>query len=252
MGWFNGKVALITGGNGGIGRAAAMAFAREGAQVVIIGRRQVEGEATVDHIKAAGGDAIFVQADLTREADTRRMVDQTLAHYGRLDMAFNNAGNEGQPGPLIEQTEHTWNHTIDGNLKSTWLSMKYEIPAMLQHGGGTIVNNDSAFGHVGAANFAAYVAAKHGVVGLTKAAALEYATAGVRINSVSPGAIATEMGVRVAGSLEGYAAFMTPNHPIGRIGRAEEVAEAVLWLCSDSASFVTGQAIGVDGGYTAQ
>ena len=249
---FTNKVALVTGGGSGIGRATALAFAHEGAKVVVAGRREAEGQETVQLIEKAGGEALFVQTDVTDEAAVKALVEKTVAAYGRLDYAFNNAGTEGKPGPLVEQTEDSWNVTIDGNLKSAWLSMKYELQQMNKQGSGAIVNNASIFAQVAAIGFGVYTAAKHGLVGLTKAAALEYAQAGIRVNAVSPGAIATPMGDRNFGSEEAYSQFMAPKHPVGRLGQPQEIAEAVIWLCSDKASFVTGQELGVDGGYTAQ
>lgn len=249
---FLGKVALVTGGGTGIGQATALAFARAGARVVVAGRRAAEGEETVRQIRALGGEATFVATDVTDEAAVKALVDATLATYGRLDAAFNNAGNVGQPGPLVDLSAEGFAYTVAGNLTSVWLCMKYEIPAMLGRGGGAIVNTASNLGHIGMPNMAAYAAAKHGVVGLTQAAALEYATQGIRVNAVSPGSIETPMGEHAFGSIETYRQVMAPNHPVGRIGLPEEVASAVLYLSSDGAGFITGQALLIDGGYTAQ
>lgn len=249
---FNGKVALVTGGNSGIGRATALAFAERGAKVVIAGRRAVEGQKTVQQIQEAGGEAIFIQSDVSKEEEVAALIQQTLASYGRLDYAFNNAGNEGKPGPMVEQTDEAFDFTIDGNLKSVWLSMKYELPQMAQQGGGVIVNTASNVAHIGMANMSLYVAAKHGVIGLTKAAALEYAKAGVRVNAVSPGPIETEMPQRAFGSLETFRNYLTPLIPSGRVGQPEEVASAVVWLCSKGAGFVNGTDLIIDGGLTAQ
>ena len=249
---FAGKVALVTGGGTGIGRATALAFALAGARVVVAGRRAGEGEETVRRIGAAGGEATFVGADVTDEAAVEALVEATVGTYGGLDVAFNNAGNVGQPGPLVDLTADGFAYTLAGNLTSVWLCMKHEIPAMLARGGGSIVNNASNLGHIGMANMAAYAAAKHGVVGLTRAAAIEYAARGVRVNAVSPGSIETPMGEQAFGSIENYRRAMAPSHPVGRIGLPEEVASAVLYLSSGGAGFITGQALLVDGGYTAQ
>lgn len=249
---FAGKVALVTGGGSGIGRATALAFARRGAQVVVAGRRASEGEDTVRLVKEAGGEAIFVQADVSKEAEVEALVNKTVAAYGRLDYAFNNAGNEGRPGPLAEQTEEAFDHTINGNLKTAWLSLKYELPQMLKQGSGAIVNNASNVGHIGMSNMSLYAAAKHAVIGLTKSAALEYAKAGIRVNAVSPGPIETPMPMRAFGSSDNFKQFFAPLVPVGRVGQPEEVAEAVVWLCADGASFVTGTDLIIDGGITTQ
>jgi NAD(P)-dependent dehydrogenase (short-subunit alcohol dehydrogenase family) len=252
MSTFAGKVALVTGGGSGIGRAAALAFAREGASVVVAGQRVPDGEETVRQIAAQNGTALFVPTDVTREADVRALIETTIANFGRLDYAFNNAGNEGRPGPLIEQDEEAFHYTIDANLKGVWLAMKYEIPRMIEQGGGAIVNNASNLAHIGMANMALYTAAKHAVVGLTKASALEYARQGVRINAVSPGPIETPMPQRAFGDLANFRQFMEPLLPLGRVGQPEEVAEAVIWLCANGSSFITGHSLLIDGGYTAQ
>jgi len=253
MAAFTGKVAIVTGGSAGIGRAAAIAFAREGAKVVVASRRNKEGEDTVQLIKQAGSDGFFIKTDVAKAADVRAMVEKTIATYGRLDYAFNNAGViEEKPGPLVEQSEETFGRIMDINVKGVWLSMKYEIPEMLKHGGGAIVNMSSVAGFVGFPGLGIYIASKHAVIGLTKSAAVEYSKSGVRVNAVNPAAIETEMLGHVAGDNPEALAQMAAGHPIGRIGRAEEVAEAVIWLCSDKASFVTGHSLLVDGGYTAQ
>jgi NAD(P)-dependent dehydrogenase (short-subunit alcohol dehydrogenase family) len=253
MAAFTGKVALVTGGSSGIGRAAAIAFAREGAKVVVASRRIKEGEETVQLVKKAGSDGFFIKTDVAKAADVRAMVEKTLATYGRLDYAFNNAGViEEKPGPLVEQSEETFARIMDINVKGMWLSMKFEIPEMLKRGGGAIVNMSSVAGVIGFPGIGIYSASKHAVIGLTKAAAVEYSKSGIRINAVNPAAIETEMLSHVAGGDPEALAQMAASHPIGRIGRADEVANAVVWLCSDKASFVTGHSLLVDGGYTAQ
>jgi NAD(P)-dependent dehydrogenase (short-subunit alcohol dehydrogenase family) len=253
MAAFTGKVALVTGGSAGIGRATAVAFAREGAKVVVASRRMKEGDETIQLVRQAGSDGFFIKTDVAKAADVRAMVEKTIATYGRLDYAFNNAGViEEKPGPLVEQSEETFARIMDINVKGVWLSMKYEIPEMLKHGGGAIVNMSSVAGFVGFPGLGIYIASKHAVIGLTKAAAVEYSKSGVRVNAVNPAAIETEMLAHVAGDNPEAVAQMAAGHPIGRIGRAEEVAEAVIWLCSDKASFVTGHSLLVDGGYTAQ
>jgi NAD(P)-dependent dehydrogenase (short-subunit alcohol dehydrogenase family) len=249
---FAGKVALVTGGGTGIGRAAALAFAQQGAQVVVAGRRALEGEEIIRQIREAGGKGHFIQADVTDEVSVKALVNTVIETYGHLDAAFNNAGSAAPFGPLFDVTEQTFDDTINSNLKSVWLCMKYEIPAMLKQGGGSIVNTASSIGHVGMANMAIYAAAKHGVIGLTQTAALEYASRSIRVNAVSPGSIETPMGELAFGSMENYRQTMAPAYPVGRIGFPHEVAEAVLFLCSDGASFITGQALVVDGGYLAQ
>lgn len=251
---FEGKIALVTGGSSGIGRATAIAFAKKGAKVVIASRREKEGEETVAMIKEVGSEAIFFKTDITQAIEVENLVNQTINTYSSLDYAFNNAGIEGIVRPSIEQTEENWNQVIDINLKGVWLSMKYQIPEMLKNGGGAIVNNASIFGLVGSPNFSIYCASKHGVIGLTKAVALEQATAGIRINSVCPGAIQTDMIDRAFGKDDESEAKaqIAAAHPIGRIGQPEEVANAVVWLCSDAASFITGHSLTIDGGFTVQ
>lgn len=257
---FSGKVALVTGGTSGIGKATAIALAQAGASVVVAGRRQAEGEEVVRQIQANGGDGFFVPTDVTKEADVQTLVEKTIAYYGRLDIAFNNAGVEQEGTPLPEQTEATYDHIMDINVKGMWLSLKYEIPAMLKNGGGalaeplskSIVNTSSGLGLVGGAMIPIYSASKHAVIGLTKSVALEYANQGIRVNVVSPGLIQTEMYDRAVQSNPQGMEYFKTTLPMGRIGTPEEVVSAVLWLSSDASSFVTGQTIVVDGGYTAQ
>jgi NAD(P)-dependent dehydrogenase (short-subunit alcohol dehydrogenase family) len=239
-------VAIVTGGSSGIGRATALAFAKAGANVMIAARRVNEGEETVRQIIEAGGNASFFQTDVTQAAAVQALVDRTLERYGRLDWAFNNAGS-GKPGKLIELSETDWEQEIAVNLKSVWLCLKYEIPAMLQSGKGAIVNMSSQGGILGVPNYGAYAAARGGVAALTRAAAAEYAPDGIRVNAVSPGAVETDLWANApAGMIEQVAAGI----PLQRVGQPNDIAEAVLWLCSDAAGFVTGQNLAIDGGYT--
>lgn len=251
-GQMTGRVAIVTGAASGIGRATALAFAARGASVMVSDVMVDGGEETVQLIRDQGGRASFVRADVANDADVKALVERTVDEYGRLDYAFNNAGIEGENGATAECSEENFDRVIAVNLKGVWLGMKYEIPAMLANGGGAIVNCSSVAGLVGFPNLPAYVASKHGVVGLTKAAALDYATSGIRVNAVCPGVIATPMVERVtAGSPEveaAYAAFQ----PLGRMGTSEEIAESVVWLCSDAGAFVTGHAMAVDGGLVAR
>jgi len=247
-----GKVALITGAGSGIGRQSALAFARAGAKVVVADIVLLGGEETVRMIEAEGGEATFVKTDVSNARDVEALVKETIATYGQLDYAHNNAGIEGAQGTTIECTEDCWDKTIDTNLKGVWLCMKYEIPEMLKNHGGAIVNTSSVAGLVGFANIPAYTASKHGVSGLTKVAALEFAKSGIRVNAVCPGVIRTPMIERFTGGDPQVEAQFTAGEPIGRLGEPEEIATAVVWLCSDEASFVTGSAIPVDGGWVAQ
>jgi len=251
-GRLDGKVALVTGGSSGIGRASALAFAREGAKVVVADVVVEGGEETVGLIKKAGGEALFVRADVSKAAEVEAMVNQVAQTYGRLDCAFNNAGIEGVMAQTAECSEENWDRTLSINLKGVWLCLKYEIPQMLKQGGGAIVNTASALGLVGMAGLPAYTASKHGVAGLTKTAALEYAKAGIRVNAVCPGAIRTPMTERLFSLQPQIAETATAMEPVGRMGTPEEIAEAVVWLCSEAASFVTGLAMSVDGGWVAQ
>src|SRR5207244_4296622 len=230
---FEGKVALVTGGGSGIGRATALAFAREGAQVVIGNRNVQRGEETVSMIRDAGGKASFRRTDVRVAAEIEALVDHAVKTYGRLDIAFNNAGIEGEIQPtIVDQTEANFDQVMDVNVKGVWLSMKYEIPRMLEQGSGAIVNCSSVAGVSGFPGIGIYVASKHAVVGLTKTAALEFSAKGIRINAVNPAVIDTEMVDRIAAGLGASKEELAPLHAIGRIGRVEEVADAVLWLCS--------------------
>lgn len=246
-----GKVALVTGGTSGIGAATALAYAREGAKVVVSGRREKEGREVVASIEAEGGKAIFVQADVSREAGVKNLVETTLKTFGRLDIAFNNAGVEQSLTPLPDQTEEQYDRIMDINVKGVWLSMKHEIPAMLETGGGAIVNNSSIAGTIGMATVPVYVASKHAVEGLTKSTALEFAKQGVRVNAVAPAAIETRLFTDFA-SDPAIRQALENAHPVGRIGQPEEVASAVVYLSSPAASFITGTTLTIDGGYTAQ
>ncbi len=252
MNEFQGKVALVTGGTSGIGRAAAIAYAREGANVVVAGRRVTEGEETVRLVRAQGREAVFVPTDVAREVHVKNLIGRTLEQFGRLDFAFNNAGVEQAPTPFLEQTVETFDQVMDVNVKGVWLSMKYEIPAMLKTGGGSIVNTSSGLGVIGMPGIEIYVASKHAVIGLTKSAALEFGKQGIRVNAVLPAAIDTEMFQRFAGENPEFRAQVTALHPIGRIGKSEEIADAAIWLSSSKSSFVTGHSLLVDGGFTAQ
>ena len=251
-GSLDGKVALVTGGGSGIGQATALAFAREGAKVLVADVLVEGGEDTVKRINSAAGESAFVKTNVADPADVEAMVDYAVATYGRLDCAFNNAGIAGAGGRTAEYTREQWDRVISINLTGVWLCMKYEIDQMEKQGVGAIVNTASVAGLVGVRHGPAYVAAKHGVVGLTKAAALEYARANIRVNAVCPGAIQTPMlekGLKVDPRIE---TKMSAREPIGRLGKPDEIAQAVVWLCSDAASFVTGLPMAVDGGWVAQ
>jgi NAD(P)-dependent dehydrogenase (short-subunit alcohol dehydrogenase family) len=248
---FKDKVVLVTGGAYGIGRAAAIGFAAKGAKVAIADRDAKRGEETLDLIRGAGGDAIFVKTDVSSETDVAALVAKTVETYGRLDCAFNNAGIHKDFVSTVEFTEPEWNEMIDINLKSVWLCMKYEIPPMLKQGKGAIVNTSSAAGLVGAPSNPAYPASKHGVVGMTKSTALEFARKGIRVNCVCPGPTRTGMNEALTATNPDMVKAMDARVPMGRIGEPEEVAAAAIWLCSDEASYITGHALPVDGGIVA-
>jgi NAD(P)-dependent dehydrogenase (short-subunit alcohol dehydrogenase family) len=242
------KVAIITGGSSGIGRATAVALAKEGVKVVIAARRAKEGEETVHLVKEAGSDGIFVKTDVAKEDDVRALVEKTVKTYDGLDYAFNNAGIGQMMTPLVEQTSNVFDEIININLKGVWLCMKYEIPQMIRSGGGAIVNMSSGLGIVGFPQWPIYVASKHAVLGLTKSAAIEYAKSGIRINAIAPGGVETDALKRVAVDNKQFLETITSIHPIGRIGDPQEIANAVVWLLSDKASFVLGNTLLVDGG----
>jgi len=243
------KVVLVTGGNAGIGRAASLAFGAAGARVVVAARREAEGTATVNAIRASGGEATFVPADVSVRADVDAMMQAAVAAYGGLDCAFNNAGILGSSWiKTVDIEEDVWDRVMAVNLKGVWLSMKAEIPEILKRGGGAIVNMSSVAGLMGGTLSAAYTASKHGVIGMTKVAASEYSGEGVRVNAVCPAVIRTDMANDAFLDDPEMAAQVTAMHPIGRLGTPEEVAAAVVWLCSDEASFVTGSALPIDGG----
>ncbi|HET6327040.1 MAG TPA: glucose 1-dehydrogenase [Planctomycetaceae bacterium] len=244
-------VVLITGALTGIGRATALAFAQEGAQLVVSGRREEEGEKLVAELRKLGAEAEFARSDVRHEADIRSLVDKTVARFGRLDVAVNNAGTEGTPGPVTEQTAESYAATFDTNVLGTLLSMKHELRVMVPQGHGSIVNVSSTYGRSGGAGASVYVASKHAVEGLTKAAALEVAESGVRVNVVAPGPIETGMLNRFTGTAEKKAALVA-GVPVKRVGRPEEIAQTVLFLASDKASFMTGASIAVDGGKLAR
>ena len=256
MGLVDGLTVVITGAAAGIGRATALCFAAEGAQVVVSDISSDGSAETVTLIEKAGGKAIVVPADVSQPADVSALIDQAVATYGKIDCAVNNAGIEGMVSPLADQFDDNFDAIIAVNLKGTFLCLKAEIAAMLKSGGGTIVNLSSVAGLIGFSGLSPYVASKHGVVGLTKNAALEYAQSGIRVNAVCPGGIDTRMldslAEQATGGMQTTAEMMDPLHPIGRIGTPQEVAELIVWLCSPRASFVTGAIIPVDGGFVSQ
>ena len=248
---FEGKVAVITGGSSGIGRATAIAFAAEGARVAIGARREAESQETIRQVQAQGGEAIFVPTDVTRADQVKNLMDTAMSRWQRLDYAFNNAGIGGTPlVPIPDYAEQVWDDVIDINLKGVFLAMKYEIPHILKSGGGAIVNMSSVAGLIGGPIGVAYYASKHGVIGATKAAAMEYAKQGIRVNAVCPAVIRTPMSEGIFnGDLEAPALAL---HPMGRFGTVEEVAGAVVFLCSNKASYITGHALPVDAGLLAR
>lgn len=247
---FKDKVIIVTGSTFGIGKSTAIAFAQRGAKVVLSDWK--EDKDTLSIIKENGGDVIFVKCDVSIEDDVKKLVSETISRYDRLDFAFNNAGTEGILAPAVDCSNDNWERTININLKGVWICMKYQIPEMLKVGGGVIVNNASIAGLVGLGDLPAYVASKHGVIGLTKNVALDYAKHNVRVNAVCPGVIQTPMIDRFTEVKPKVIEQLIAAKPIGRAGQPEEIAETVVFLCSNAASFITGQAIAVDGGWTAQ
>ena len=245
----SGKVALVTGGTSGIGRETAILMAEAGSKVVITGRREAEGQETVRLMHEAGGEGCFIQGDMSKEADIDRAVSETVARYGTLDIAVNNAGVETS-GPVTEVTREIYDQIFDLNVWGVLASMKHEIPEMLKNGGGSIINMSSVAGHIGSPGISVYIASKHAVEGMTKVAALENAQLGIRINAVAPGVIDTAMADRLFGEAGDEArGQIDALHPMGRCGKSREVAEAVLWLASDASSFTTGHSLAVDGGF---
>jgi len=252
MNGINGSTAIVTGGGSGIGREAALRFGDEGANVVVADVDVDGAEETADRIRDAGGEATVVETDVSDPDEVEAMVDTAVETYGSLDFAFNNAGIEGESEPAGEHPLDNWEQVIDVNLKGVFLAMRNEIPAMLESGGGSIVNTSSIAGLVAFPNLSPYVASKHGVIGLTKTAAIEYSGEGIRVNAISPGVIDTPM---VARSQEDDPEMMEATKaatPIGRLGQPDEIGDAAVWLCSDDASFVTGETLTIDGGYVVQ
>jgi len=243
----NEPVVLITGALTGIGRAAAIAFGKKGAKVVVAGRREEAGEALVKELRSFGSEAEFIRADVRKEDDVRALVDQAVARFGRLDVAVNNAGTEGRGGPITDQTAEAYAATFDTNVLGVILSMKHEVRVMQGQGSGSIINISSTYGHEGAAGASVYVGSKHAVEGITKSVALELANSGIRVNCVAPGPTDTGMLTRFTRTPENKAALVT-TVPMHRLGLSEEVANAIVFIASDDASFITGQVLSVDGG----
>lgn len=252
MNEFKDKVIIVTGGSAGIGRATVKCFADDGAKVVIADVLSAQGEDLAQSINAAGGSALFVKCDVAKEEDVINVVEAAVKKFGRIDYAFNNAGVEGQPAPTDECSNENWERTINVNLRGVWWCMKYEIRQMLKQGGGSIVNCSSIAGMVGLEGIPAYVASKHAVIGLTKTAALENAKKRIRVNAVCPGVIRTAMIDRFTKGESQAMNALTEDEPVGRLGKPEEIASAVKWLCSEGSAFVTGHALVVDGGWTAK
>lgn len=247
----DGKVTLVIGGSTGIGRATAVAFAQAGAKVVVASRGKDRGRETEELVKQTGVDGLFIETDVSNDSSVRDLIDQTVEKFGRIDAAFNNAGIEGKVAPITETTEDDFDTIIGTNLKGVYLGLKYQILQMLKQGSGAIVNNSSIGGVVGFPNTAIYCASKHGVIGLTKTAALELAKSNIRVNAIAPGAVQTGLLNRMSGGEEA-AQEVAQVLPIGRISRPEEIAGAVVWLCSDGASYITGHTLVIDGGFTIQ
>ena len=246
----NKPVVLITGGLTGIGRSAAVAFAKKGANVVVAGRRNEAGNALVKELRSLGSEAEFINTDVRKEDDVRALIDKTVARFGRLDVAVNNAGTEGQVGPITDQTAESYAATFDTNVLGVILSMKHEVRAMQKQGSGSIINISSTYGHEGAAGASVYVGSKHAVEGVTKSVALEVAKSGIRVNAVAPGPIDTGMLTRFTRTPENKAALMT-TVPMARLGLPEEIANAIVFIASEEASFITGHVLNVDGGHSA-
>ena len=244
------QVVLITGALTGIGRATAVAFAKKGAKVVVAGRRDEAGQSLAEELRSFGSEAEFINADVRKEDDVRALVDKTIARFGRLDVAVNSAGTEGQVGPITDQTAESFAATFDTNVLGMILSLKHEVRAMRAQGGGSIINISSTYGHAGAAGASIYVGSKHAVEGVTKSVALETAKSGIRVNAVAPGPTDTGMLTRFTGTAENKAA-LAAEVPLGRLGLADEVANAIVFIASDEASYITGHVLNVDGGHSA-